>query len=124
MEEEKKFDTKADDTVYDDSKLSGRIRNKIKKAFDWCKSNKEIALFGLITLIGGILGIADSHNKASKNKENHEKVYRTIYDRSNGNYVISKKDLTPSQQREINHRRQNGEDLYDICNDLGIKLKR
>lgn len=126
MEEEKKeFNTdNVDDTVYDDSKLLGRIQNNGKKAVDWIKRNKELFIMGLIGLFGAIVGIADTHNKNEKKRENHEKVYRSIYDRSNGNYVISKKDITPSQQKEINRRRNNGEDLYEICDDLGIKLKR
>lgn len=123
-DEKKDFDTNVDDTVYDNSKLSGRIMNWVKAKWSWCKDHREIALFGLITLVGGLLGIADAHEKSEKKRKDHEKVYRTIYDRSPGNYVVSKKDIRPDQQEEINRRRKNGEDIYSICRDMNIKLKR
>lgn len=125
MADEKKFDTEnVTETVYDESTLLGRIRNKAVKCKNWIKSNKELVIMGVIGLFGAAVGIADAHSKNEKKRDAHEKTYRTIYDRSNGNYIIAKKDIKPSQQKEINRRRSNGEDIYEICDSLDIKLKR
>ena len=117
---EEKFETKADDIV-DDRSWWQKVVEGVNRLWT---DHKELVIMTVIGFFGGLVGLADAKNKSDKKKANHEKTYRTIYDRSKGNYVISKKDITPDQQREINRRRDAGEDIYDICRDLHIKLKR
>lgn len=120
---ETNYDTHCDDVV-DDRSLWQKVKDGCNKAKLWAGEHKGELIMGGITIVGGIIGLADSYGKQQKRREQHEKIYRTVYDRSKGNYIISKKDIKPEQQREINRRRENGEDIYDICDDLGIKLKR
>ena len=101
-----------------------RLKSFCGNAWAWIKKNKEIVGMGIFGFFGLLVGVADSAAKGERRKNNHEKTYRSIYDRKHGNYVISKKDIKPSQQKVINKRVDAGESIYDVCEDLGIKLKR
>lgn len=113
-------------TVEDFNKESKRrqrkiwVQNKLQSAGNWIYRNKEtIILFGPAALGAVTVGVkAVSKHAALKKEENLKDLY--CYDRSLGHYWRLRRELTNSEWIEIDRRKQNGERLADILDELKV----
>lgn len=94
-------------------------KEKVKAILDFGKENQSL-IYGATGLLAAATGlgkkILKNHavNKEIKFKET------TIYDRSLGRYVRLKKKLTAEQALTIEKRKQNGEKLHIILQDMNL----
>lgn len=95
-----------------------KFQNKVDSAMNWIHNNKEIVMLVGPTLISGVAFGAKTITKQVRlNKEKNLKdLY--CYDRSLGHYWKLRRELTNSEWVEIDQRKQNGERLADILDEL------
>ena len=95
-----------------------KFQNKLDRAINWIHNNKEIVMLVGPTLISGVAFGAKTITKQVRlNKEKNLKdLY--CYDRSLGHYWKLRRELTNSEWVEIDQRKQNGERLADILDEL------
>lgn len=93
---------------------------KVKAAVDWGKKNKEvIVVFGPV-IAGGIIEILKIQTKRHTVNEEKALKERYIYDRSTGHYYEMKRKPKSSEWLQIEQRKQNGETLGWILNDMRL----
>lgn len=93
---------------------------KAQAAVDWCKEHKEaIIVFGPV-IMGGIIEIAKISTKRHTVNEEKALKERYIYDRSTGHYYEMKRKPKSSEWLQIEQRKQNGETLGSILNDMKL----
>ena len=97
-----------------------KFERKVNDAKNWAYNNKELIMFFGPTLIGGITASVKAVNKHVKlNKEKNLKdLY--CYDRSLGHYWQLRRELTNSEWVKIDKRKNNGERLADILDELKV----
>lgn len=101
-------------------KRKEKIRSKINKVQNWINNNKEMililgpAVLGATTASVKAVSKHVSQNKEKKLKENY------CYDRSLGHYWKLRRELTNSEWIEIDRRKNNGERLADILEELKV----
>lgn len=89
-------------------------------AVDWCKEHKEaIIVFGPVVM-GGIVEILKIQTKYHTVNEEKALKDRYIYDRSSGHYYELKRKPKNSDWIKIDQRKQNGESLGWILNDMKL----
>lgn len=99
---------------------SDLAKEKAMGAIEWCKNHKEaIIVFGPVAM-GGIIEIAKISTKRHTVNEEKALKERYIYDRSNGHYYELKRQPKRSEWLQIDQRRQNGETLGWILNDMRL----
>lgn len=123
MAETERYETTADDVV-DERTFKQKVTDGWNGFKVWCGNHKEIIVISIPILGACAKEMIKSHRNNVRVAREDEKHNRSIYDRSNGHYIITKKDLTPKQQKEIDRRHKLGEDYYDILDDLNIKCVR
>lgn len=104
-----------------------QFKLRVKKTGEWLSNNKELTLIlapaaiGLVTIItkGGIGLVRDAIKAINIRSEKHVKDFY-CYDRSLGHYWSLKRELTNREWIDIDKRKQNGERLADILNDLHV----
>lgn len=123
MAETEKFDTTYDDVV-DERTFKQKVKDSWNSFKVWCGNHKELIV--IMIPVAGAAGkeLLKAHRNNERIKAEDEKHNRSIYDRSNGHYIITKKDIKPEQQKVIDKRHKAGEDYYDILDDLGMKVVR
>ena len=100
-----------------------RVEAKVREGIEWCRNNREEATFLATTGIAVLSTVvktakyADRKLEQKREKELHEK---DVYDRSLGLYHHLKHRLTPSEIKEIDRRKANGESLAVILNDMNL----
>ena len=90
------------------------------------RSNQDILIFvvpSAVTVIGGGTRVLSKLIAAHTTEREIKFKERTIYDFSLRRYVTLKRPLKPSEALEIERRRENGEKLNSILNDMNL-LKR
>lgn len=118
MEEKKGLTWKPFKEWLDDK--SEQAKWKIHCAAEWCKNHKEtIIVFGPV-IMGGIIEICKISTKRHTVKEEKALKDRYIYDRSTGHYYELKRKPKTSEWLQIEQRKQNGESLGWILNDMGL----
>lgn len=107
----------------DDSKWTKAkcwIKNRITNASAWCSENKRTIAVVAPVIIGGIATIVKVVGKTvNLNKEQDMKDLH-VYDTSLGHYWELKSKLDNSQWTEINRRRDAGESLGKILDDMKV----
>lgn len=106
-----------------------RIQQKVEEAGDWINRNAPTILAfasvaitttkvatDLMVHIGRRVELADERNQRRKRE-------RSCYDRSEGHYWNLKRKLTNADWAEINARKENGERLGDILNEMKVLKK-
>lgn len=99
----------------------GRRKMNAEAAGKWIKDNpKESVVLVLVLFTGGV-DLAKTHAKSVERKEDRKMRDRFVYDERNHHWVEAKKKLTDSQRAEIDRRKKNGEDVYDILVSMRLK---
>lgn len=89
-------------------------------AAEWCKNHKEaIIVFGPV-IASGIVEICKISTKRHVVNEEKALKNRYIYDRSSGHYYELRRKPKNSEWLQIEHRKQNGETLGMILNDMRL----
>ena len=97
-----------------------KFNNKINDVKNWVYDNKElIMVFGPI-LIGGVIAGVKAVNKHVKLNKEKDLKDMYCYDRSLGHYWKLRRELTNSEWVEIDKRKNNGERLADILDELKV----
>lgn len=100
--------------------VSENGKRKALEVIDWGKDHKEtMAIFGPV-FIGSfieIIKIVSKHHTVNEEKALKE---RYIYDRSLGHYYEMKRQPKRSEWLQIDQRKQNGETLGEILNDMKL----
>lgn len=87
---------------------------------DWCKEHKEaIIVFGP-AIMGGIVEILKIQTKCHTVNEEKALKDQYIYDRSSGHYYELKRKPKNREWLQIDQRKQNGESLGWILNDMKL----
>ena len=89
-------------------------------AVDWCRQHKEAIIVFEPVIMGGIIEIAKISTKRHTVNEEKALKERYIYDRSTGHYYELKRKPKSSEWLQIEQRKQNGETLGWILNDMGL----
>lgn len=93
---------------------------KLHCAVEWCKDHKEtIIVFGPV-IMGGIIEICKISAKSHTVSEEKALKDRYIYDRSTGHYYELRRKPKTSEWLMIEQRKQNGESLGWILNDMRL----
>lgn len=93
---------------------------KAQVAVDWCKEHKEaIIVFGPV-IMGGVIEIAKISTKRHTVNEEKALKERYIYDRLTGHYYELRRKPKSSEWLQIEQRKQNGETLGWILNDMRL----
>ena len=99
---------------------SERAKWKVQDAIDWCREHKEaIIVFGPV-IMGGIIEIAKISTKRHTVSEEKALKERYVYDRSTGHYYELRRKPKGSEWLQIEQRKQNGETLGWILNDMRL----
>lgn len=116
MEEKKSFKEKV-------NRMQELAKEKLNIAVEWSKDHKEmIAVFGPV-VIGGAIEILKIATKRHTVNEEKALKERFVYDRSNGHYYELKRQPKSSEWMQIEQRKQNGETLGWILNDMRLLSK-
>ncbi len=117
VEEKKTFKERFEDTKTE-------VKWKAHLACEWCKENKEfiekIVPVMAPVVIGSIVEIAKIATRQRSINEEKALKDRYIYDRSNGHYYELRRKLKTSEWLQIEQRKQNGESLGWILNDMRL----
>lgn len=93
---------------------------KIHTATEWCRDNKEtVIVFGPV-LLGSIVEICKISSKRHTVNDEKKLKERYIYDRSCGHYWELKREPKKSEWLQIDQRKNNGEALGEILNDMRL----
>lgn len=93
---------------------------KVHCATEWCKNHKEmITVFGPV-LVGGIVEMVKISTKVHTVNEEKALKERYVYDHSAGHYYELKRQPKSSEWIQIEQRKQNGETLGMILNDMRL----
>lgn len=97
-----------------------KIQSKIYNAANWINNNKEMIILVGPALLGcATAGMKVVNKHANLRKEqNMKELY--CYDRSLGHYWKLRRELTNSEWVEIGKRKNNGERLADILDELKV----
>ena len=99
------------------------FNSKLKNTAKWLSDNKETIAVVAPVVIAGVSGSTKIVKGISKhvalNKEQQLKE-RFVYDRSLGKYLELKKPLSNSQLKTILDRKENGEKLGNILQNMNL----
>ena len=90
------------------------------KFSDWCHDHKEVLVVIVPVLVSGSIELVKIAAKSKNVGEEKRLKDNYIYDRSLGHYYELSRKPTASEWRMIDHRKQNGELLGDVLNDMRI----
>lgn len=103
---------------------SDLVKWKVHLATEWCEQNweqnKEIIIVFGPAIMGGIVEICKILTKSGTIKEEKALKERYIYDRSTGHYYELKRKPKSSEWLQVEQRKQNGETLGWILNDMRL----
>lgn len=95
-------------------------QKKLNDGLKWCQDNKEIIVVGVPIIVATITAATKLGSKAlGIFKEKHFRD-RYFYDRSLGCYLKLRRTLSNHEMVAIERRRQAGERLIDILNDMRV----
>lgn len=97
-----------------------KFNRKVKDAKNWVYNNKELIILFGPTLIGGVTASVKAVNKHVKLSKEKDLKDLYCYDRSLGHYWRLRRELTNSEWIEIDKRKNNGERLADILDELKV----
>lgn len=100
-----------------------KAKQKGKAALDWASKHKTEVIAGLTIAVPAVVDIVKIVAKKGANDDERELKERFVYDRSKGHYYETKRKLKSSEWLQIDQRRENGEQLGRILDDMGV-LKR
>lgn len=99
---------------------SERAKWKVQDAVDWCNRNKELIVVLAPIAAGTIVELIKIGTKRHTVNEEKRLKERYVYDRSNGHYYELKRQPKSSEWIQIEHRKDSGESLGDILNDMRL----
>ena len=93
---------------------------KTKQAISWCRDNPELALGIATTIVAGGKILVKQYNRDNGLRRQEEIKTKFYYDRSYGHYWPLKRKLTTREYMEIDRRKDSGEKLRDILDDMRV----
>lgn len=96
------------------------IRNKVNNIGNWINNNKELVMILAPASIGAVTAGVKAINRNAKLKKDKDLKELYCYDRSLGHYWKLRRELTNSEWVEIDKRKNNGERLADILDELKV----
>lgn len=102
------------------TEIKSKVIFKTKQAYQWCKTNPEMAItIGSVIFAGGkFCAKAAIKHKNIKDQENVKNLY--CYDRSLGHYWKLRRELRNDEWIEIDRRKMQGERLSDILYSMRV----
>lgn len=97
-----------------------RVKEKFNNAIRWMSDNKEIVVFVGPAILGSITGITRMLIRQGRLRKEKNLKNLYCYDRSLGHYWKLKRELTNPEWVAIDKRKQNGERLGDILDELKV----
>ena len=97
-----------------------KIKETLNKGLKWASENKELAAILATTTIGATAKTAKFVGKRVNLKKQEQLKDLYCYDRSLGHYWRLRRELTNSEWVEIDRRKQQGERLADILEELKV----
>lgn len=100
--------------------IKERINEKIQNGLVWLDNNKETILTLTPVVVGGLATVTKVVGKHTNLRKEEELKDLYCYDRSLGHYWKLRRELTNKEWLEIDKRKQNGERLSDILDDMKV----
>lgn len=97
-----------------------RLQRKVRNAGNWLYRNKELVLVLAPAVLGVVTAGTKAASKHASQKKEEELKELYCYDRSLGHYWKLDRELTNSEWVEVDRRKQNGERLGDILDDMSV----
>lgn len=102
------------------AEFKAKLKAKFQKAKKWCSDNKEVVIAAVSVAIGAVgTGIKVMGKRHNLHMEERNKDLR-CYDTSLGHYWELKRKLGNKDWTKINRRREKGESLGEILDDMGV----
>jgi hypothetical protein len=99
------------------------FNKKVNDTTNWIRDNKETLAIAVPVIAAGLSGTTKIIKGISKNvalKQEKELKEKFIYDRSLGKYLELKKPLNSNQLKTVLERKENGEKLSTILNNMNL----
>lgn len=97
-----------------------KVKAKAVEAGQWCKDHAEIVVIGAATLGTGVSVAFKNASRRQQTKRMQDLKDLYVYDRSHGHYIKMKRKPTQSQWSKIDARKDRGESLYNILQDMRL----
>lgn len=108
-----------EDGVAEETEETGRF----KKVMNWCGEHKKECFSLALVAIPAAVDIIKTVSRKGTVKEERRLKDNYIYDRSHGHYYETTKKLTSDEWRHIDALRDNGDNLGDILEEMGLLKK-
>ena len=105
------------------AKIKELKEKTVKKGEDcwrWICDNKDLAIPIGVAVIGCFTTVAKSVGKNINLRKEEKNKTRYCYDPSLGNYYHLRRELSSREWVEVDRRKQNGERLSHILDDIGV----
>lgn len=100
-----------------------KAKERCNAAYSWCKEHKEVVLAIVPVLISGGFELAKTsmkyRDKAEERKLEEEKL-ASVYDRSAGMYLSTRRQLNNSDYRRIQELKRQGYTTGEALDRLGL----
>lgn len=96
------------------------LNYKYEQTKTWICENPETAIMIASIVASTVAGIGKSYSSYKRSNEDKIHRERDIYDRKHGYYYRMKRVPSPKEREEIIRRKNEGQDYYDILNDLRL----
>lgn len=100
--------------------IKEKINLKIKQGLEWVNDNKEALVVIVPVAIKGATTIFKVIHKYGNLRKEEQLKDLYCYDRSLGHYWKLRRELTNREWLEIDRRKQNGERLSDILDEMRV----
>ena len=100
--------------------IKEKVNDKIRNGVQWVISNKDLVIILAPVVISGVTTVVKVVGKQInlRKQETIKNLY--CYDRSAGHYWKLRRELSTDEWIQIDRRKQNGERLSDILDDLRV----
>lgn len=115
----KEFRKKLDEIIDNGVDIYHEAGDKARKAGQWAIENPQ-ATVSIISSIALFLRASQSLIVSHRLHSEHRRADYTYYDRRSGHRWQLRRKLTNHDRAVIDRRRKQGDDMYDILNDLGV----
>lgn len=92
------------------------VKEKGKRALDWCSANKELLVIAIPTVCGTIKMVSSTARKHMEQRD----IKCREYDRRTAHYTYTKRPLKPWEVSELERRYRNGETKAEILRSMNL----
>lgn len=99
------------------------VKTRYEKAKVWCRDHKEVLMVVVPAVLSGGVELTKAAIKAKDHREDREledRRLKSVYDRSAGMYLDTKRPLSNDDYRELQKRKRDGMTTGEALDDMGL----